>query len=323
MITIFSCPKPFTGHAGIIQRNAIASWFRLTPRPEVILIGDEEGTADICREFGAVHVPSVGRNRYGTPLVSSLFEIGQARAASPLVCYANADMILMSDFADAVAIAAARFAASPFLLVGWRWRLDMSGPLDVTRPGWEDDLRRQVGARGWRDHGGSLDYFVFPRGTFTGIPPFAIGRPFWDGWLYCSAKERKVPVVDCDRAVMAVHQNHDYGHLPFDMWSISLKGKGPEVVENIALLGMKNSCNSLLRSDYLISHGKVSRAPAARRLHGFLLRMRGYVLFLVMYKFYPYSYPLLVALKLVRRAMDGVRGVKRKLARGMKHIAHT
>lgn len=29
MLTIFATPKPFQGHVGIIQRNAIGSWVRL------------------------------------------------------------------------------------------------------------------------------------------------------------------------------------------------------------------------------------------------------------------------------------------------------
>ena len=34
MITFFTTPKPFLGHIGIIQRNAIESWKRRIPMPK-------------------------------------------------------------------------------------------------------------------------------------------------------------------------------------------------------------------------------------------------------------------------------------------------
>ena len=32
MLTIFTIPKPFVGHIGVIQRNAIISWLNLSPK---------------------------------------------------------------------------------------------------------------------------------------------------------------------------------------------------------------------------------------------------------------------------------------------------
>lgn len=51
-LTIFAVPKPFRGQIGIIQRNAIQSWTKLKLRPEIILLGNDEGTQEIAREFG-------------------------------------------------------------------------------------------------------------------------------------------------------------------------------------------------------------------------------------------------------------------------------
>jgi hypothetical protein len=48
MITLFSTPKPFVGHVGVIQRNAILSWQRLHPDVEIILVGEDAGTAEVC-----------------------------------------------------------------------------------------------------------------------------------------------------------------------------------------------------------------------------------------------------------------------------------
>ena len=55
-ITILAMPKPFRGHVGTIQRNAIASWTKLQPRPEIILFGHEEGAAKCAQELGLIHI---------------------------------------------------------------------------------------------------------------------------------------------------------------------------------------------------------------------------------------------------------------------------
>ena len=49
MYTIFSCPKEFTSLFGIIQRNAINSWLKLSPKPNIILFGIEN--ENIKNEF--------------------------------------------------------------------------------------------------------------------------------------------------------------------------------------------------------------------------------------------------------------------------------
>ena len=47
MLTIFTSPKPFTGHSRVIQRNAIKSWALLRLAPQIILFGNEEGNAEV------------------------------------------------------------------------------------------------------------------------------------------------------------------------------------------------------------------------------------------------------------------------------------
>ena len=50
-LTFFSTPKPFTRpHIDLIQRNAIQSWLRAGEDVEVILIGEEEGLAEVAAE---------------------------------------------------------------------------------------------------------------------------------------------------------------------------------------------------------------------------------------------------------------------------------
>jgi len=78
-LTLFTTAKPFAGHSAIIQRNALGSWSRLQPRPEILLIGDEEGYEEAAAGVGAVRVPDLERNEFGTPLVSEIFRSGRER----------------------------------------------------------------------------------------------------------------------------------------------------------------------------------------------------------------------------------------------------
>lgn len=229
MITLFSTPKPFRGHIKIIQRNAISSWTRLQPRPDIILFGDDEGTADVANEFGARHVPEVACNEYGTPLVNDLFEKAQRLATADVLCYVNADIILMSDFTQAVAEVGRR--KRRFLMVGQRWDVDVDVPLDFELD-WEQRLRAHVSRHGQLHPSCGIDYFVFPLGIWGKIPPFAIGRTAWDNWLVYRARDRGAAVVDATRAVTAVHQNHDYTHIPDGIEGVR---NGPEAQRNLDL----------------------------------------------------------------------------------------
>ena len=40
MITFFTIPKPFEGHIGTIQRNALASWTKVDSAGQVLVLGD-------------------------------------------------------------------------------------------------------------------------------------------------------------------------------------------------------------------------------------------------------------------------------------------
>ena len=209
MLTIFATPKPFRGHFAVIQRNAIRSWTLLRPTCEVILMGDEEGTAEVASEFSLQHIPNIGCNAHGTPLVSALFAKAQEVGQHHLQCYVNSDIILMSDFARAMERVINR--KNRFLFVGHRWNLDVNEILEF-KPDWEDKLRNQVRKVGQLGDHSAIDFFVFPRGMLGDIPPFAIGRPRWDNWMLYRARSLHAALIDATPVMMAIHQNHDYSH---------------------------------------------------------------------------------------------------------------
>jgi hypothetical protein len=209
MLTLFSIPKAFRGEFSIIQRNAILSWTRLQPQCEIILLGNEEGVAETAALVGASHVPELTHNDYGTPLVSSIFSVAEQRARFPNLCYVNADIILLGDFIPAVREILSNKPQS--LIVGQRWNLDLREVLS-SEGDWERRLRAKLDRDGIPEPRNAIDYFVFSRGLFGAIPPFAIGRTAWDQWLIYRARSQKIPVVDASKRITAIHQNHGYSH---------------------------------------------------------------------------------------------------------------
>jgi hypothetical protein len=230
MLTIFTTPKPFRGHIATIQGNALRSWAALHPACDVVVFGDEEGTAQAAATLGLRHVPSVARNEFGMPLVKDLLEHAQ-RAAPPFLCYANADIVFMDDLTAALARLTA--LREPFLMIGQRYNARVDEPLSFGT-GWQQALRDRVIEEGIR-LGYGIDYFVFPNGLLTDVPAdLVVGRAGWDNWPVYEARLRKALVVDVTQVVMAVHQDHDYSHHPDGQRGVF---KGVEAQRNYRIVG--------------------------------------------------------------------------------------
>jgi hypothetical protein len=240
MLTIFTIPKAFRGHAGIIQRNALQSWIRLRPQVEVILLGSDEGTAEAAREAGVRHVPDIATNEHGTPLLNDIFRQAEAAAAFPWMCYVNADIIILDDFVETLQRAQKQLAK--FLYVAKRVNIDVSEPLAFL-PGWQAALKESARATGVNGSHTAIDVFAFPKGTYAQMPDFFIGRLWFDQWLIKAAIENHLPVVDASLVAPVLHQNHDYGHVPggYDqVW------KGVEAEHNFRLYGGVQHAYTLL-----------------------------------------------------------------------------
>ncbi len=211
MLTIFACPKSFGDpHIATIQRNAITSWTALCPTPEIILIGSDNGVAEAAHDINARHISEVKTNEYGTPLVNDIFRIADEVASHPVLAYVNSDMILMSDFIDTVNQVISNW--STFLAVGSRWNINLTNLFAFHEPDWEKRLTALVASQGTFSYWG-VDYFVFPKNFYKSVPPFAIGRIGFDGWLIRYARRVNAPLIDVTKTVKAVHQNHDHSHV--------------------------------------------------------------------------------------------------------------
>lgn len=259
LLTLFTAPKPFTNpHISTIQRNALRSWLALGDAVEVVMIGNETGMAEVAAELGICHITQVKTNSQGTPLISSIFELGRQQNNSPYLAYVNADIILWPDLLDAIRLVGKNF--SEFLVIGQRWDLEVNQSLD---PGenWSQDMHEWVKRDGQLHPRTGSDYFVFPRACFIDIPDFAVGRARWDNWMIFHARDQKYPVVDASQSVMVVHQNHDYSHLPGGQSHYKL----PESDVNLKLAGGRRTVFQMDDSTHEIWLGQVNKVPCTWR----------------------------------------------------------
>lgn len=223
LLTIFTVPKPFVGHTGIIQRNAIRSWQQLVPNCQVILFGSEEGTAQAASDLGVVHVAELHRSEHGAPLLDGMFQRASELSTTPLLCFVNSDIIFKGSIASLIEL------PSPFLVVGESMDLQVPSLIDFSNPHWRESLGEGVSRGPF-----ALDYFIFSRELYRSMPPFRVGRARYDNWMVWHALKSGAKVIDATDVLNPIHQNHDYGHLPGGRKEAY---RGPDALHNQKLAG--------------------------------------------------------------------------------------
>jgi len=159
-LTIFAVPKPFEGHIGCIQRNAVRSWRQLGDQVQIILFGDEPGMREMALEVGAVHVSQVGQSAQGTPLLDGVFAEAHRLSGASYLIYTNADIILLDDVWTALNIV--QHSACPqFLMTGKRTDLDVTTAIPMQTAGWQQQLRQDAAERGVLAYRGLKDFLSF------------------------------------------------------------------------------------------------------------------------------------------------------------------
>ena len=252
MLTIFSAPKAFQGHVGIIQENAVRSWLSLSPTPKIILFGDDAGTAGFARGLGVQVVTAVETNSHGTPLVSNMFSQADSLAAGEVLAFVNADIVLTQASIEAARIA--REWSPHFLLVAQRHDADVRQLMEFDA-GWERRWAADAVAAGKLHSPGAIDWFVFPRGQYHDMPPFAVGRTAYDNWLLWHTVASGVPLIDATSFVTLIHQNHDYSHSTLDTW------EGVEARENRRWIRHWTNYYSITHATWKVgADGRIGRA---------------------------------------------------------------
>ncbi len=203
-ISIFTCPKAFTGDIGRIQTNAIRSWQALGAR--VGLLGYEEGLPEVAEELHAWYGVGLRRNVYGTPFLDSIFASMERETATDLIAFVNTDILLWDDFLMAASTCAEAFPK--FLMCGQRSNVDVEAKLRFDGHDTSLAIAHWLKPQSKLEGVGSSDYFVFRKETLYTVPPFALGRWRWDNFLMDMPRQLGFPLVDATEAVFAAHQNH-------------------------------------------------------------------------------------------------------------------
>ena len=205
---VFTTCKPFRGADGVYQHLALKSWADLAL--PVMLIGNDEGTADAAALYGFKHAPVAGA---GYPTLGHLFETARAHFDAPALCYMNADILLPPDAGSPLGVLA--HAARDRLLLATARRRNL--PLPHRHDGAPERrdvaaLIRQLDA----DYGAwdgplAIDMVLFSRALFADLPALKIGRMGWDNWALWQARAAGAAVVDASADMALYHPIHEYG----------------------------------------------------------------------------------------------------------------
>jgi hypothetical protein len=278
MLTFFTTAKPFMGHNGIIQRNALKSWKLLHPEIEVILFGSDAGSEQVCHELGLRYEPDVERSPLGTVRADSLFSRAQEIARHDLLCYVNCDIVLTREFCKALELL--HDWGHPFLMIGRRWDTVLSESIDFFAPDWEAKIVKRAKTGGIQRFYNNIDYFAFPRWLYREMPPLVVGRTWWDHWMVWKALDLKCGVVDASDVICAVHQNHDYSHVPEGWRTVS---GDEDARRNFELAKGYSHQRTIEDATFRLTCAGIQSnpfhwlAPTKRRVRGVRARLRSFV----------------------------------------------
>lgn len=256
MITFLSSPKPFTGIAKSIQLNAIRSWMKVHPKAEVILYGEAEGALAVCRDLRIKHVADIDATDSGIPFFGAIAEHARLNAANEIQIYLNCDILVMPSIISCI-----RCISFPrFLMVGQRIDLHEGVRIEMDQPISLETLTNlaNFGQISLHPPSGS-DYFIFPRGIWTGLPQVVIGRAGYDGALIAFCLRRGIPIVDATLSVLALHQYHDYGHVSGGARSVQ---QGKHALQNLRLHGIVHSAPTCSDAHWLLNRRHLVQNPA-------------------------------------------------------------
>lgn len=257
-LAIVAAPKAFRGHTSIIQRNAIASWRALGRDVDILLGGDVAGLASVALEMQAIRLGPIMEGVDGPPRVDDLFAKARRATRADLIAYVNSDIMLMPDWLGAVRRVARDFAGEA-LVIGRRTDLDVDERMNVADPLVRIDLLDRVKREGRLAARVCKDYFVFHRDGYLHVPPFTLGRAYWDNWMVHNARVRGLPVVDVTACATAVHQNHDYAHLSGGRLSAYLTSAGAR--GNRRLAGGSRMISGAAATWRMRPDGAIERVP--------------------------------------------------------------
>jgi len=173
MLTIITTPKPLDlGSNRLAFQNAIRSWVRLVPRPEILVFG---GDRALIESEGGKWIGDFKATPQGRPYFDDFISRAESLATNDILMYCTDHLILPSNLVPAIKIVADSFPGH-FVIVGKRWGLCVQEAINFSNPNWESLLRDQaLGVDSLGSHS-AKDYIVFrrPLGLLP-VPNFIMG----------------------------------------------------------------------------------------------------------------------------------------------------
>ena len=274
MISFFTTMKPFTGHNGVIQRNALRSWAQLTPRPEIIIMGEADGVEEICAELDCRHVPDIQVSEKGVPYVDAMFRKANEIATHDILCFSNGDIIFMDDLIQTVTYVSTRHQR--YVIAGQRVDVDITEQI-VFEAGWQLACKSYAQRNGNLHGPDGIDYFVFSKGILDDLPPLVVGRQGWDNYLIYHVISQGIPFIDATASMIVIHQNHDYHYVPGGR--VALLDSADTKQNRQRLSDVAGRVYTLLDAKYVFDGQRTYRVP------NFLLQWRH--LAITLYNRYP------------------------------------
>lgn len=252
LASVITTVKPFVGRTAIHQSNAIRSWNGFADQ---VLVFCGERHDFYLAPLNVDYVEEVEHDD-GLPFVNSMFPKAELMCyGSRIIVWANADIILLPDIADAIERADLTF--TEFLMCGQRYDIDLNYEINFARD-WPQWLRGEVARRGELHSPSGKDWFAWKPPLRLNMKKLLVGRAGWDNWLLDSCVNAGIPVIDATQVAMAVHPNHDYSHLPGGLKEAHIVGS--QVTENLRLANVPSNRGRISEATYVMSEEDIHRA---------------------------------------------------------------
>ena len=244
MLTIFSWPGSFTGGPlEMIQRSAIESWLKLEIKPRVVMLGNEKGVTEFCREKGLEQYATTktAKDKKGSTAEMFRWELKNADKTK-LYVYIKPNLLLNDDFSETARFLDQSITCS-FLATGRVKAMELTQKLSSKK----DFHEAQCLISGKEDEPPEvLDYFFFVPGTLPALPDFSMDGP-WEQWLIWATITARIPVIDLSGRTTVIRLDDGEGEQ---------RVKKPTAAE-IKLAGGEEHFGNLLDADYIFQNGEL------------------------------------------------------------------
>lgn len=197
------------------QTNALRSWKALSCKPKIVVVGNDQGVAELCEREGVTHHPIVEKNKYGTPLIKSILEQGWTYADdNDIVVFINGDIVLVDDFTRTLQAFSKHYPEHhnmTYLLTARRFDWTNFHEIDFNKTNWFETLDLQ----GEWSGANAVDLFVHRKGQLA-MPDSAIARFAYDTWALMNAIKNYDLCIDISESCKMIHHlgKHYFDGMP-------------------------------------------------------------------------------------------------------------